>query len=300
MGDFMNSSLTALFCLYAKAYHQRSSLVKIYDDIYSEKLINQEEYETISNNLKNNIDFFNNNYKGINPLEWIVYHQIAPSILARSAFCQQHLKNELNLGLKQYVILASGYDTSGINLNKKIKVFEIDKKSVIEDKLKRIKQSKINVDNIRFINSDLNTAWINDLINSGYNQHEKSLFSLLGITYYLEKEKFLKLLQTISENTNDGSSIVFDYPNKIITEKELKNKKLAESANEQMVSNYSYNEIEQLAEKSGFLIYEHLISKDIDNMYFKKFNQSSKETHIKAPKGVSYCLLVKRNKNERS
>lgn len=61
--------------------------------------------------MKNGIIFFNSNCKGDNPLEWIVNNNLAPSALARSTFNEYHLLNEINLGLKQYLILASGYDT---------------------------------------------------------------------------------------------------------------------------------------------------------------------------------------------
>lgn len=78
--------------------------------------------------MANGINFFNPNYNGDNSLEWIVNNNLAPSVLARSAFNKYHLLNEINLDLRQYLILASGYDTSVFKVNKQLKVFELDKK----------------------------------------------------------------------------------------------------------------------------------------------------------------------------
>lgn len=65
----------------------------------------------------------------------MVNNNLVPSVLVRSTFNESHLLNKINLGSKQYLILASGYDTSAFKVNKQLKVFELDKKEMIEDKL---------------------------------------------------------------------------------------------------------------------------------------------------------------------
>ena len=65
----------------------------------------------------------------------MVNNNLVPSVLAKSAFNEYYLLNKINLGSKQYLILASGYDTSAFKVNKQLKVFELDKKEMIEDKL---------------------------------------------------------------------------------------------------------------------------------------------------------------------
>lgn len=281
------NNMTALVSCFVRAYHTENSNIKVYNDAFASKILTKEEYFNIASNMTSGIKFFNPNYEGDEPLKWIVNNNIGPSVLARAAFNEKHLFNDIKLGLEQYVIIASGYDTIGYKVNKKIKVFELDKKEIIEDKSKRTKN--FDNENISYISCDFNENWILDLLNSGYDKNKKTFCSLLGISYYLPKSTFSKTIKLLSDNMPKGSSIIFDYPNEY---KETKTEELAKLANEEMKSNYSYDEILKIAELSNMQIYEHLESVQIDNTYFYDYNTLN-TIKLKAPKGVSYCLLVK-------
>lgn len=281
------NNMTALVSCFVRAYHTENSNIKVYNDAFASKILTKEEYFNIASNMTSGIKFFNPNYEGDEPLKWIVNNNIGPSVLARAAFNEKHLFNDIKLGLEQYVIIASGYDTIDYKVNKKIKVFELDKKEIIEDKIKRTKN--FDNENISYISCDFNENWILDLLNSGYDKNKKTFCSLLGISYYLPKSTFLKTIKLLSDNMPKGSSIIFDYPNEY---KETKTEELAKLANEEMKSNYSYDEILKIAELSNMQIYEHLESVQIDNTYFYDYNTLN-TIKLKAPKGVSYCLLVK-------
>lgn len=289
----MNKNLTALISCFARYYHSEYSNIKIYNDKLAKQILTQEEIKNISDNMKEGIKFFNPNYEGGNPLEWIVNNNLAPSVLARSIFNEKHLFNEIKLGLEQYVILGSGYDTSSFKVNNLVNVYELDKKEMIEDKIKRIKKAKLNSENIKYIACDLNTNWIDDLLNSNFKTNKKTFCSLLGLSYYLEKEKFKRIIKVLEQHIPSGSVIVFDYPCNIETEKEIVNQKLAKAAKEEMKSKYSYKDIENLADEIGLLIYEHLNYCDINNTYFYDYNTINFNNKICAPEGISYCLMVK-------
>ena len=281
------NNMTALVSCFVRAYHTENSNIKVYNDAFASKILTKEEYFNIASNMTSGIKFFNPNYEGDEPLKWIVNNNIGPSVLARAAFNEKHLFNDIKLGLEQYVIIASGYDTIGYKVNKKIKVFELDKKEIIEDKSKRTKN--FDNENISYISCDFNENWILDLLNSGYDKNKKTFCSLLGISYYLPKSTFSKTIKLLSDNMPKGSSIIFDYPNEY---KETKTEELAKLANEEMKINYSYDEILKIAKLSNMQIYEHLESVQIDNTYFYDYNTLN-TIKLKAPKGVSYCLLVK-------
>lgn len=289
----MNKNMTALVSAFARLYHIKNSNIKIYNDMYAEKIITEDEYYEISTNMKNGISFFNPNYKGTDPLKLIVNNNLAPSVLARSIFNEYHLFNEINLGLKQYILLASGYDTSAFKVNNKLKIFELDKKEMIEDKLNRINNAKLDITNITYIKTDFNNDWINDLTINNYNLNEKTFCSMLGISYYLDKETFKNTIKQLSNIIPKGSTILFDYPNTFETKKEKLNQQLAKGANEEMKSIYSYKDIEKIAEDSNMLIYEHLNHNDIDNTYFYDYNTLNPNDKIIAPIGISYVMLVK-------
>ena len=86
-----------------------------------------------------------------------------------------------------------------IKVNNKLKIFELDKKELIEDKLNRITKAKIDTKNITYIETDFNNNWINDLLITNYNQKEKTFCSMLGISYYLDKETFKNTLDNLGK-----------------------------------------------------------------------------------------------------
>lgn len=289
----MNNNMTGLISAFVRYYHNKNSNIKIYDDKYAELILTKDEIFNISKSMSDGIKFFNPHYNGDNPLEWIVNNQLGPSVLARSAFNKQHLFNEIKLGLKQYVIIASGYDTSGYLVNDKVAVYELDRPAIIEEKIKRVENASIDNSNVVYIGCDFNNEWISLLLNSSYNPNNKTFCSLLGISYYLEKEVFNDTINKLSSVMPSGSVILFDYPNDMEGKNEIINKELAKASNEEMKSKYSYSDIEKIANDSNMLIYENLDNNDVDTNYFYKYNLLNPNNNIKAPSGVSYCLLVK-------
>lgn len=122
----------------------------------------------------------------------------------------------------------------------------------------------------------------------------KTLFSWLGVTYYLSTEAINTMLAALSELCADGSSLVFDYPDENffdVSEKRVQNTiMMAKAGGEPMQSAFSYSEIEKLLEKHGFLIYELLTPDDIQRDIIDKAG-----TDMKAFEHVNYCLAVRKN-----
>lgn len=288
----MENNLTALMCLFIKAYHTKDKNYHIINDKLSTMLLKENEYDNISKYLKEGIDFFDPLYSGTNKIKHIINKYIGPSVFAREAFVDEVLKHEGRLGLKQYVVLGSGYDTSGYKF-KDIRVYELDQENVIDDKLNRLKNINI-CNNINYIKSNLNDLWVDRLLKSGYDKNLKSLYSLLGLSYYLTKDKFFNVLFEVSKIIPVGSAIVFDYPNESKSDIDYKNEKLAFEANCEMKSKYSYEDILRIASKCNMQIYNHKTSDDINKLYFYDYNTINIDEPIKASDGVSYCLLVKR------
>lgn len=289
----MKNNMTALVSCFARYYHTVNSNIKIYNDTLAPAILTKLEIENISKNMMEGIKFFNPDYDGDDSLKWVVNNILAPSVLARSIFNEKHLLNEIRLGLKQYLILGSGYDTSGYKISDKVSVYELDKKEMIEDKVKRVKNANINTENINYLSCDFNSNWIENLLKSSFDKNKKTFCSLLGLSYYLDKEIFKQTISILSKNIPAGSVIVFDYPSNIETKKEIINQALAKEAGEEMKSKYSYKDIEAIVQASNMLIYEHLNYQDINDTFFYDYNTLNPSNKILAPKGVAYCLLVK-------
>lgn len=289
----MKNNMTALVSCFARYYHTVNSNIKIYNDTLAPAILTKLEIENISKNMMKGIKIFNPYYDEDDSLKWVVNNILAPSVLARSIFNEKHLLNEIRLGLKQYLILGSGYDTSGYKISDKVSVYELDKKEIIEDKVKRVKNANINTKNINYISCDFNSNWIENLLKSSFDKNKKTFCSLLGLSYYLDKEIFKQTISILSKNIPAGSVIVFDYPSNIETKKEIINQALAKEAGEEVKSKYSYKDIEAIVQASNMLIYEHLNYQDINDTFFYDYNTLNPSNKILAPKGVAYCLLVK-------
>ena len=68
----------------------------------------------------------------------IVDKQLSPSVLGRSAFCEDKLKACVTNGCRQYVVFAAGYDTFSLrNSDESLTVFELDYPQMIEDTTRR-------------------------------------------------------------------------------------------------------------------------------------------------------------------
>lgn len=208
-------NMTALVSCFARCYHYQNNKYRIFSDNIANKILSSEEYNSIADSMTNGIKFFNPSFVGTNEeaLRWIVDHQLSPSVLGRSAFCEKSLLNAIKIGCSQYLIFASGYDTFAYRNKYNVTVFELDRNDMIEDKIRRLNRCKLDYSSVNFIKCDFTEQnWINSIINSKYNKNKISFSSLLGISYYLTKEEFISMIKCIAKIVCDGSSIVFDYP----------------------------------------------------------------------------------------
>ena len=243
----MEQNMTALVSLFARAYHQKEKEVKIFEDDFSTKLITDKEYKMIGLNMSQGIHFFNPNFKGNQKeaLRWIVDYQLSPSVLIRSALCKEVIDEMLEKECKQYLDFASGYDSFAYMYQHKMKVFEIDKQEVIDDKKQRCKN--VDIKNIQFLSIDLGKDnWINRLLESSYQENQLSVCSLLGLSYYLTHDQFKRLLKEISRHMIKGSRLVFDYLSYQESDETRKSEALAKEANETMRAKYSFEQLKEI------------------------------------------------------
>ncbi|MCX7710843.1 MAG: class I SAM-dependent methyltransferase [Clostridia bacterium] len=300
-------SMTALVSAFSRAYHSIQNSVKVFDDYLAKDILSQSEYEQIASSMSKGIKFFNPSFEGTDDeaLRWIVDNQLSPSPLGRAAFAERSLEDAVKIGAKQYLIFAAGYDTFAYrqpDWASGIQIFELDHMTTAYDKQKRV-QSVISgmPINLHCIPVDFTEdTWERNLTGySEFDQNKISFCSLLGISYYLTKQNFTQLMNTISEIVPKGSSIVFDYPDEKTYTPEAgdrvkKQIAMASAANEKMFSSYSYSEMEKLLTDSSFVICEHLTPDEITEKYFKTFNQSNPKHPITAFDNVNYCLAMKK------
>lgn len=280
-----NSSMTALVCLFARAYHSLYDSPKIFNDYLARQFLTDEEFLQISEHMANGLSFFcpGDTHKFSTKqeaLKWVVQTQLAATTLARARYCEEILKNEIQSGIRQYVILGAGMDTFAFRnteILKKIDVFEVDYPATQQFKIDRIKVLNWKIpERLHFIPIDFNTDDLKIKIKqSSYNSSGRTFFSWLGVVYYLSKEDILQMLKIISSIATKGSLIVFDYADENLFNKDTSSKRIqnmvsmVKTAGEPMKSSYSYSEIETVLEQAGFRIHEHLSPEKIEKRYFQ-------------------------------
>lgn len=285
--------MTAKVSCFARAYHHKNNQTHIFNDPIAEKLLGN-EYEQIAEHMAVGVKFFLPDFKETKEegLRLIVDNQLSPSVLGRSAYCEQKLVDAEKQGCSQYILFAAGYDTYALrNLESTLSIYELDLPEMLEDKRMRIKRAHLKSVAVDVPCNLAEISWKQKLLESGYQQTKRAFGSLLGISYYLQKEEFEQLLKNVHEIMAEGSKICFDYPSVDESKETRTNQTLASGAGEQMKALYSRKEMEALLQKCGFAVMEHLDDREMTDRYFAEYNQNNPMHPMKAPKGVG-CVLA--------
>ena len=285
-------NLTAKVSCFARAYHRRVNTVPVFADTAAEALLGK-DFEQIAQNMKNGAAFFLPSFTGTpeEALRRIVDGQLAPSVLARSAYCEKTLAREFDLGCRQYVIFAAGYDTFAIrNASRDISVFELDLPEMVLDKRTRIERAGLSTRAVSIPCDLSDRAWTGTLLSGGYRPAEKAFCSLLGISYYLREADFCLLLRDAARITAAGSVLCMDYPADEESRSAALNRTLAHGAGEAMKAMYAPGEMEGLLRESGFSVREHLSAAEMTERFFSVHNRSTPDHPMAAPEGVRYIL----------
>ena len=297
------SSLTSLVTAFSRAYHVKEDHPIIFNDTIAQHFLSNDEYNAISYNMAQGIQFFSpemaEKLKGNDAaiLKWVNQIQLSPTPLARAAYAEQVVNNEIKLGAEQYVILGAGLDTFAWRYpNLDVTIFEVDHPSTQQFKLQRMQQTNLACpDNLIFVAMDFTKELsLETLLANGFDPNKKTVFTLLGVTYYLTKEILQQLLNTLFKDLPKGSSIIFDVADeRLFTEPGIYNRvqhivQMAAASGEPMKFNSSLQELEQLLADEQLLIYEHLTPQDIQNQFFVDRNDD-----LQAFETIHYIHAVK-------
>ena len=287
---------TAKVSCFARAYHYRHNSVHVFADAAAEKLLGA-DYDQIAQSMAQGIGFFMPDFHGdaAEGLRLIVDRQLSPSVLCRSAYCERMLANKARLDCKQYLLLAAGYDTFAIrHRDTPLAVFELDLPEMLADKRARMARAGLE-SSVVDVPCDLSQAsWRDSLLARGFRPEVKSFASLLGISYYLDRDEFKSLLLTLAEIMPEGAAICFDYPAVDDGQEARTNRALAQGAGERMKAQYACAELEALLAECGFPVYEHLGPDGMTGQYFADYNRANPARRMEAPKGVGYVLAVRK------
>lgn len=298
------TSITALMAAFGRAYHAATSDTPIFADTMAAKLMTPEEYQQIGDYIVSGIDFFAPDKKDDFPdkdaaLQYLVNTQIAPTPLARAKFCEDSLQNELRTGAKQYVILGAGMDTFALREPETVEncpVFEVDHPATQADKRQRIKRAGLSLpENLHFVPVDFaKDDLAKSLLAAGFDPRQKTVFSWLGVSYYLTLPQIENMLQALALLSTKGSSLIFDYADEWLFDSKVRRVQnmlaMAKAGGEPMVSCFDEQSLTRLFEKHGFLLYELLSPHEIGAQYF-----AGRTDRLTAFEHVCYAHAVYQN-----
>ena len=282
-------SITAKLCSFARANHSicEQHSQKIFDDFLAFKLMGRADYLNAKEIIKKNF-YFQNPIKFIN-------EYICPIVLPRIAYAESRLCEFANRHKQiQYVILGAGMDTFSLrNQNMNINIFELDYPSTQKYKLGKIKTSGLKISkNVTFVPVDFEHENIRDVLKKhDFNFSLPTFFSFLGVAYYLDFNSLKNSIKSISVLQNKSIEIVFDFPDKTIRQNR-KTKLLAEmtaTVGEPMTDGHDYTEVKNLLENYNFVINNHLIPKEIQDIYLKNNKK------LKAYDNIHFISATKEN-----
>jgi methyltransferase (TIGR00027 family) len=133
----------------------------------------------------------------------------------RTRYIDERLADAIQNGATQLVILGAGFDTRAYRLTDLLhnaRVFEVDQPSTQEYKMRRIRETGIEVPvNLTYVPVDFRRDKIGDSLRAvGYDSSQVTFFIWEGVTMYLPEAAIEDTLRWIGAQAA-GSAIVFDF-----------------------------------------------------------------------------------------
>ncbi|MFX1452518.1 MAG: class I SAM-dependent methyltransferase [Promethearchaeota archaeon] len=217
-------------------------------------------------------------------------------VIARTKFIDEIFLNAILNNFDQILLFGAGFDSRGIRLtdkNERTKIFELDVKTTISDKLKQYKKRKIDPGNVVYVEIDFNKDKIGDkLKTAAFQDNKKTLYILEGITMYLDEAAVNEDFRFITQSAGRGSELVFDY----IYDSVLKEMNLyygeqeifqrVKKSGEAWTFGIVKEEIINFLSQQGLELIEHMDSNKLEEKYFK-----DKDNKIVGKVNGTHCIV---------
>jgi methyltransferase (TIGR00027 family) len=215
----------------------------------------------------------------------------ANSLMARTRYIDDYLKQRIDDGIEQLVILGAGYDSRAYRfdeLKAKVSVFEVDHPNTQRVKIQKVKKIFGSLpSHMAYVGLDLDERKLGEgLLESGYDKVKKTLFIWEGVTVYLTPEAIDETLAFVAQNSGKGSSIIFDYAFQSANDAASKNgdaKKWREAYERRgEVPKFAVKDdgIEEFLSQRGFYRVESVSMESLKRTYFKGVNENRQVTHF--------------------
>jgi len=198
--------------------------------------------------------------------------------VCRSRFVEDCLNTDNNI--RQFVILGAGLDSfayrqpTGPN---NLTIFEVDHPASQNWKKRRLKELGVSIPyNVHYIPADFEHQQLNDVLAKAslFNRHVPTLFSFLGVIYYLPKPVALNTFKQIRSSVDGYCKLAMDVAlsmDALVHVEDRDELKIyfdgAQATGEPWVGLYAPDEIAQLLDSAGFEINLYLDTMGIRERY---------------------------------
>lgn len=209
------------------------------------------------------------------------------SIRARVRYFDDFVKNSVDEGLEQLVILGAGYDTRAYRikgLKGKVRIFEVDHPETQSVKIEKVKEILGSLpSHVIYVPVDFETDNFGERLTAqGYDRSLKTLFLLEGLIMYISPEAVDETLSFIVRNSGKESAILFDYyPESLVDGS-------CESEAGKNIHNYlvqvgeplkfgiKEGMVESFLIERGFSVVQNVTAEEYKKMYFHGVNKDRK------------------------
>jgi methyltransferase (TIGR00027 family) len=140
-------------------------------------------------------------------------HGLRSSVVVRSRLAEDEWANANAKGVRQYVVLGAGLDTSAYRqTGRQGRIFEVDLPATQAWKRARLAETGIAVpESLQFVPVDFESVSLAEgLAAAGFDASQPAYFSWLGVTMYLEEAAVVETLRFIA-GCAKGSAVLFEY-----------------------------------------------------------------------------------------
>lgn len=297
-------SMTAKMSAFVRSFHSDKFLSRgeLYNDPLAEKMLNGEIMK-IWESIAANADWLcEGRGEGCeDPVLYGINRRLAPAVLARAIWWEQELRRELKMGTRQILLLGAGLDSLPYRQTgemEKAKYYEVDMPEMIAYKELQLEKEKITMpENVYRLGADLAENWIEPLLwQTPFAPEERSLTVMLGVAYYLPQKVLDKLLAQLADITPRGSTLLFDCQLAGFGESggtDTRQRELAAAAGEAMTDGMSMVEMALMLERHGYLIYEDMDETQIEEHFYREYNEKNPPYAIHPMPHTAMILAVR-------
>ena len=201
------------------------------------------------------------------------------AIVARARFIEDLVREQVDRGVRQYVILGAGLDTfaqRAPDIAARIRVFEIDRPGVQAWKRQRLVELGYGIpDWLRLVPVDFEGGadWWEQLSAAGFDARRAATVASTGVTMYLTREATAASLRQLAQLA-PGSMLAMTFllPPELVDEADRPGLRASESgaraAGTPFISFYTPTEMLALARDAGFNNARHVSGRVLAERYF--------------------------------